>query len=294
MVNIYVDPGVKDVEVFKEVLAKGNVDFNVFSTLEKIEPQDVDVAIIWLSVPENLSDFVNLKLLLTSGSGIDHLVKQGKLPNVPTVRLVDYKLRNKVADYVLTTVNDYKEAIHIKHTSEITVGLLGVGLIGTASYHKLRKAGYNVNCWVRSNKNREIDNIYIGTSQLKDFVKKCNVLVCQLPLTEKTHHILNMEMFDLMPKDGYIINVGRGAHLNETDLISAIQTGKLKGACLDVFKVEPLPEDSFLRNQSGITLTPHIAGGIFPEEQAKYAIEIISIFFKQGQVEGEVNRKMSY
>jgi glyoxylate/hydroxypyruvate reductase A len=294
MVNIYVDPSVKDVEVFKEVLAKGNVDFNVYSTLEKIEPEDVEVAIIWLSVPEYLSDFVNLKLLLTSGSGIDQLVQQGKLPDVPTVRLVDYKLRNKVANYVLNAVNGYKESIHIKQTSEITIGLMGLGLIGKANYHKLREAGYSINCWVRSNRNREIDNIYIGTSQLEDFVKKCNVLVCQLPLTEKTHHILDMEIFDLMPQDGYIINVGRGAHLNEKDLISAIETGKLKGACLDVFKIEPLPKDNILRNQSGITLTPHIAGGIFPEEQSKYAIEVISIFLKQGQVEGEVNRKMSY
>lgn len=294
MLNIYVDSGVKNVEVFKEVLTKGNVDFNVFSTLANIEPKNVDVAIIWLSVPERLSDCVNLKLLLTSGSGIDHLIQQGELPDVPTVRLVDYKLRNKVADYVLKAVNEYMEAICIKERSQITVGLMGVGLVGTANYHKLREADYKVNCWVRSNKNREIDNVYVGASQLQNFVKNCNVLICQLPLTEETYHILNMKMFNLMPNDGYIINVGRGAHLNETDLISAIDNGKLKGACLDVFKVEPLPKDSVLRNQSAIKLTPHIAGGIFPEEQANYALEVISSFLKLGKVEGEVNKELSY
>ena len=294
MVNIYVDSGVKDVELFKDTLVKGYNGFNVFSTFDNINPERVDIAIIWLSIPECLSDFVNLKLLLTSGSGIDHLLKKAKLPNVPTVRLVDYKLRNKVSEYVLKAVNEYKEAIQIKHTSEISVGLMGVGLIGTANYHKLKEAGFNVNCWVRSNKNKEIDNVYIGDSQLRGFVKRCNVLVCQLPLTEKTCDILNMEIFDLMPDDGYVINVGRGAHLNETDLISAINKGKLKGACLDVFKIEPLPKDSDLRNKISIKLTPHIAGGIFPIEQAKYAIEVILFFLKKIEVKGIVNKKLSY
>jgi glyoxylate/hydroxypyruvate reductase A len=294
MVNIYIDHGVKDVEVFKEVLAKGNVNFNVFTTFDNIEPESVDVAIIWLSVPERLSNFVNLKLLLISGSGIDHLVQQGKLPDIPTVRLVDYKIRNNVADYVLKAVNEYVEAIYIKERSQITVGLMGVGLIGTANYHKLIEAGYKVNCWVRSNKKREIDKVYVGSSQLPNFLKDCNVLVCQLPLTEETYHILNKEIFNIMPNDGYIINVGRGAHLNETDLMTAIDKGKLKGACLDVFKVEPLPKDSVLRNQSAIKLTPHIAGGIFPKEQANYALEVISSYLKLGKVEGEVNRELSY
>lgn len=294
MLNIYVDSGVKDVEVFKEILAKGDLDINVFSTLANIQPEDVEVAIIWLSVPKCISDFVNLKLLLTSGSGIDHLVQQGKLPNVPTVRIVDFKLRNKVADYVLKTINEYVEALNKKERSQIIVGLMGVGLVGIASYHKLKEAGYKVSCWVRNNKNREIENVYVGATQLPNFVKNCNVLVCQLPLTEETHHILNLEIFNLMPNGSYIINVGRGAHLNETDLILAINNGKLIGACLDVFKVEPLPKDSVLRNQRSIKLTPHIAGGIFPEEQAKYALEVISRFLKLGKVEGEINRKLNY
>lgn len=294
MLNIYVDPGIKDVEVFKKALVEGNDEYNVFSTLDSIQPEKVDVAIIWLSIPDFLSEFVNLKLLLTSGSGIDHLVREGKLPDVPIVRLVDLKLRNKVANYVLEAVNDYKKAIQVRQTSEITVGLLGVGLIGKVNYKKLRQAGYQVNCWVRSNKTRDFDNVYVGRESLTNFVQHCSVLVCQLPLTDETYHILDKKVFDLMPKDGYIINVGRGAHLNELDFIKAIEEGKLYGACLDVFKIEPLPEDSVLRNQNTIKLTPHIAGGIFPEEQAKYAIKVIASFFKQGKVEGEVNKEMNY
>jgi glyoxylate/hydroxypyruvate reductase A len=294
MVNIYIDPGVKDVEVFTEVLVEDNIGFNVFSSLDNIHPENIDIAIIWLNIPNCLSDFVNLKLLLISGSGIDHLLNKNILPKVPTVRLVDEKLKNNVADYVLNAVNEYREAVFIQQASNITVGLMGVGLVGTANYYKLKDAGYSVNCWVRSNKNREVDNVFVGNSQIVDFVKKCNVLVCQLPLTEETVGILNKKIFDLMPKNGYIINVGRGAHLNEKDLILAIEKGKVKGACLDVFKIEPLPEDSFLRSQSGIKLTPHIAGGIFPKEQAKYAKDVVLNFLKQHKLKGVVDYKLGY
>jgi glyoxylate/hydroxypyruvate reductase A len=134
----------------------------------------------------------------------------------------------------------------------------------------------------------------VGNSQLVDFVENCNVLVCQLPLTEETVGILNKKIFDVMPTNGYIINVGRGDHLNEKDLISAIEEGKLKGACLDVFKIEPLPQDSSLRNHKEIKLTPHIAGGIFPKEQAMHAKKLILNYIKQRKLEGEVNYKLGY
>jgi len=294
MLNIYVDPGVKDVEVFTKVLAESDAQYNVFSNIDSIRPEKVDVAIIWLSTPRCLSGFSNLKLLLTSGSGIDHLVKEGKLPDVPTIRLVDFKLRNKVANYVLEAVNDYKKEIQATQASEITVGLLGVGLIGKSNYVKLKEAGYQLNCWVRSNKTRDIDNVYVGQKSLANFVKHCNVLVCQLPSTIETYHILDMKLFDLMPKNGYIINVGRGAHLSEFDLIKAIDEGKLYGACLDVFKTEPLPEDDILRNQNTIKLTSHKAGGIFPKNQAKYAVNVITSFFNKEKVEGVVNKEINY
>lgn len=116
--------------------------------------------------------------------------------------MVDFKLRKSVANYVLYAVNDYKKAIQASKTSDITVGLLGVGLIGKSSYYKLKEAGYQLNCWVRSNKNRDFDNVYIGQESLINIVKNSNVLVCQLPSTDETYHILDMKIFDLMPKNG--------------------------------------------------------------------------------------------
>lgn len=297
MINVYVDKKVKDCELIKKVLNSSSLEINAFSNLTEVATNQVNVAIIWLATPSCLKDFVNLKLLLTSGSGIDHIIDSNLFPNsVPTIRLVDLKLRNKVADYVVEEVNNYKLLIDESENVNITVGIMGLGLIGQKSVEKLCQLGYEVVGWAQSkNKKRSVPTVYIGEQNLESFANKCNVIVCHLPLTENTKHILNKSLFDSMPKDGYIINVGRGGHLNEEDLIETIHKKHLKGACLDVFKIEPLPLDDKLYDHPEIKLTPHLAGGIFPDEQAKYAIEVIKNFYEgNNQQEGIVNFNKKY
>lgn len=297
MLNIYIDKGVKDVELFKQVLESSSLEINAFSSLTETPASQVDVAVVWLNVPSCLGKFTNLKLLLTSGSGIDHIIDSSLFnKSITTIRLVDEKLRNKVADYVINAVADYKLLINESQNENITVGVLGLGLLGETSIKHLKKLKYNVIGWAKSNtKKRSISEFYTGLAGLKKIAKQSQVIVCQLPLTENTRHILNKNLFYLMPKDGYIINVGRGGHLDENDLIDSIHKGHLKGACLDVFKIEPLPEQDILQNQPSIKLTPHIAGGIFPEEQAKYAIEVIGKFLKKDKnINGKVDFKAKY
>lgn len=297
MLNVYVDKGVKDSELFKQELNSSSLEINAFSNFSEVAPNQVDVAVIWLTVPSCLKEFINLKLLLTSGSGIDHIIDSSLLPlSVPTIRLVDEKLRNKLADYVVNAIDHYKSLIDEPKNSDITIGMMGLGLMGDKSVKKLNQLGYKVIGWAKSiKKKRSIKEVYFGEDGLDSFAIQCQVIVCQLPLTEKTQDILNKKLFDSMPKDGYIINVGRGAHLNEVDLIATINEKHLKGACLDVFKIEPLPEDDKLQNQPGIKLTPHIAGGIFPKEQAKYAIEVIQNFIEgDKQQEGLVDYNKKY
>ena len=295
MVNIYVDKKVKDSLLFKAVLSDSNEDFNVVSSLNSFPAEKIDVAVIWLYVPECISEFKNLKLLLVSGSGIDHLLSQKELlKKVPTVRIVDNKLKSNVADYVLNAVKHYQSAVNKNDASNVTVGMMGLGLIGETSVKNLLNNGFKVISWVKSNKPREVKDVYIGDSCLNDFLTKVQVLVCQLPLTSQTKNLLNDALFKKMQKDSYIINVGRGGHLNETDLINNIRNGHLKGACLDVFSEEPLPADSILRKESNIILTPHIAGGIFPKEQAEHAAKVIEIFLATGKAEGMVNYELNY
>lgn len=297
MLNVYVDKGVKDSELVKQILNSSSLEIKAFSNLSEVAPNQVNVAIIWFVIPSCLKGFVNLKLLLTSGSGIDHLIDSSLLPySVPTIRLVDEKLRNKVADYVVDAVDDYKLFIDAPKNTDIIIGIMGLGLIGNKSAEKLSQLGYAVIGWAKSNnKKRSIQEVYTGLDGLERFASQCKVIVCQLPLTEDTKHILNKSLFDSMPRDGYIINVGRGGHLKEDDLIAAIKEKHLKGACLDVFKTEPLPLDDKLQNQSCIKLTPHIAGGVFPEQQAKYSIKVIQKFFEgDQQLEGLINFNNKY
>jgi glyoxylate/hydroxypyruvate reductase A len=297
MINLYLDEGVKNVDTFKQVIESSALGINVFSSLDGVSYSDVDIAVIWLTVPQCLKSFTNLKLVLTSGSGIDHVIESDLLPkSVTTIRLVDDRLRNKVFDYVVDAIEAYKLLINEPSNANITVGVMGLGLMGNASVRKLRHLEYNVIGWARTaGKERSVSKYYTGSDGLKNLAKESQVIVCQLPLTKDTGNILNENLFCLMPDNGYIINVGRGGHLNEYDLVNSIKRGHLKGACLDVFKVEPLPPNNILRGQDEIILTPHIAGGIFPEDQAKYATEIISKFFNgTDRLEGIVNFEEKY
>jgi glyoxylate/hydroxypyruvate reductase A len=297
MINLYLDEGVKNVHAFKQVIESSALEINVFSNFDEVNYSDVDVAVIWLTVPPCLKHFRNLKLLLTSGSGIDHIVESDLLPkSVTTIRLVDDRLRTKVADYVVDAIQAYKLLINEPSNVNITVGVMGLGLMGNASVKKLKELNYNVIGWARTaDKERSVSKYYTGPDGLKNLAKESQVMVCQLPLTKETEGILNKNLFCLMPGNGYVINVGRGGHLSEYDLVDSIKKSHLKGACLDVFKVEPLPQEDILRSQNEIVLTPHIAGGIFPEDQAKYAIEIISKFFNRtDRLEGVVDFEEKY
>jgi glyoxylate/hydroxypyruvate reductase A len=198
MINVYVDKEVKDCELIKKILNSSNLELNAFSNVSAVASNQVHVAIIWLVTPLCLNEFINLKLLLTSGSGIDHIIDSNLLPHsVSTIRLVDQKLRNKVADYVVEEVNNYKKIINEPDNTKITVGIMGIGLIGQKSVEKLSQLGFKVVGWAQSkNKKRAIQSVFIGKEYLNKFANSCNVIVCHLPLTQNTIQILNKKLFD--------------------------------------------------------------------------------------------------
>lgn len=304
MKTIYIDPNIKQPQIFKDVFLKYK-GFNVTFDLKEYLPKTVEIAIIWLEVPSILKEFSNLKLILVCGSGIDQIINSTLIPySIPLVRLVDFNLRERVANYVLKYVkihfNNLNEESNSKNISSTsndvkkTIGIMGLGLVGSAVAKKLNDNSFEVYGWVKTHKKRSIENVFIGYSELNEFAKKCEIIICQLPLTKETEGILNSKLFNNLPKGSYIINVGRGSHLNEDDLMSALQSGQLSGACLDVFNIEPLPENHIFYSNSKITITPHIAGIIDPINQANYAIEIINNFFNSKEVEGIVNYDFKY
>jgi glyoxylate/hydroxypyruvate reductase A len=309
MKTILVHPDIKGAEEFCSILSSSLPEYFVTSSFEETEVSNVEVVIIWLTLPDYLSGLPNLKLLLSCGSGIDHLLNLSCIPNhVPLIRLVDPYLRNRVSTYVLhqilekyfstlsyiDIVSSKNEIYEAVKKSKLHVGIMGVGLIGSSIVKKLLDYGFQVSGWANTKKNRSIDNVYIGKNELNVFVQQTNILVCQLPLTQHTKGILNINLFDHLSKDAYLINVGRGEHLVESDLILCIKSGKLSGACLDVISAQPLLFNHPFNTIPNIKLTPHIAGYVGPDTQAPYACEIIKSFFKNKKVEGVVNYEAMY
>ncbi len=309
MKTILIHPDVKGAEEFSIILRDSLPQYNVTSSFDETEISDIEVVIIWLIIPDYLCQLPNLKLILSCGSGIDHLLYLSGIPyHVPLIRLVDPYLRNRVSNYVLQQileryfpnlsqldlVKTQNEIYHAVQESKLHVGIMGVGLIGSSIVKNLINYGFHVSGWVNTQKNRVISDVYIGKSELNIFAQQANILVCQLPLTKETKGILNINLFNYLPDGAFLINVGRGEHLVESDLILGLKNGKLSGACLDVLPVHPLVLNHPFNTIHNIKVTPHIAGYIGPDTQAPYACEVIKSYFKSEKVEGIVNYKAMY
>lgn len=307
MRTILIQTDVKGADKFREILSSEISDFLISSSIEEVNLEEVEVVILWLNVPNYLSKLPNLKLLLICGSGIDHMIGSTELPNnIPLIRLVDPFLRNHVSNYVFEhickhffpTLNYHNHEGDWSKTLETIkkpkIGIMGLGLIGESMAEKFVNMGFEVCGWVRTSRHRTIKEVYVGVERLGDFAENSEVIVCQLPLTRETRGILNCHLFDLLPEEAYLINVGRGAHLIEADLLVALESGKLSGACLDVFDVEPLPSEHPFHTHPKIMVTPHIAGYVGPETQAPYAAQIIDRYYRNEKITGMVDYQTYY
>jgi glyoxylate/hydroxypyruvate reductase A len=171
---------------------------------------------------------------------------------------------------------------------------MGLGEMGSSVATLLVQQGYNVNGWSRSEKEIEGVTSFAGNDQLDDFLGKTKVLVNLLPLTEETEGILDLDIFKKLKKPGYLINVGRGSHLVEEDLIYAFDMNYLEGACLDVFEEEPLPKNHTFWNRDQIMVTPHIAAITPAEEAARVIVENYKRAMSGMELMFEVDREKGY
>jgi glyoxylate/hydroxypyruvate reductase A len=181
-----------------------------------------------------------------------------------------------------------------RRTADTRIGILGLGEIGTVAGERLRDLGFPVSGWSRSPKSVRGIESYAGNSEFDAFLRVSDFLICLLPLTHETRGILNAKTFAMLPDGAYVINVARGGHLVEEDLITAIDSGRLSGATLDVFQTEPLPETSPLWRHPKIILTPHIAAITDPRIAAQYVIDGIARNESGGTLENIVDINRQY
>lgn len=260
------------------------LDLQIFPHIDR--PEDVEMALLWQHTPGYLKNFPNLKLISSLGAGVDHILSDPAVGDeLPIVRIVDQKLTWSMTNYVIMGVLNYhRQFLRYYHDQQakvwdmtnpelpVKVGVMGVGALGGDVLDKLAGLGFEVIGFGFSEK-KDFRYPYFQKDQLEEFLSQVNVLVCLLPLTPETVGVLNLSLFKKCTKGTYLINVARGKHLNETDLLIALNEGMLSGALLDVYQVEPLPLTHPFWEETRIQLTPHIASVTNPLAAAPQIIE---------------------
>ena len=284
---LIVSPG-RDPKVWVRELRLQLPDHDVYVWTEdlEIDKEKVDFAVSWKHPFGIYKDYPNLKVISSMGAGVDHITGDPDIPeNIIVTRIVDEQLTVDMSAFVLALIMSYLKNISFHHCNEtwepkkylkvddVQVGILGLGILGSGLAKVLRKNDFKVSGW--SNSEKKMDGVltFHGDSQLPEFLKNTNILVCLLPLTPETDSILNMDLFQQLPKGAYVINVARGEHLVEEDLLEMVQEGHLSGASLDVFRKEPLPEDHPFWKEPKIMITPHIASITDPRKVVPQVVE---------------------
>lgn len=249
-----------------------NLDIRIWPQIGNRE--DVDIAVIGLLPHGEARKLPNLRLIVSLLAGADPLLSDADLPDVPIVRsgdpAGDLMMNETVLLHVLRHHRDmpaYQQAqqrcewlsLPRLRASERTVGVMGLGAIGLGAAKALAAAGFKVAGWVRRPRPSDAVEVFHGLDQFGVFLSRSEILVNLLPLTPETRGVLNHATLEQLPKGASIINLGRGAHLIEADLIAALDSGHIASATLDVFPVEPLPKESPLWRHPKITVTPHAA-----------------------------------
>lgn len=273
------------------------------------DPADIDIAMVWNPPPGELARYPNLKAILSLGAGIDAMIDDDTLPDLPLARMVDPSMTRTMADYVLLAVLRHHRRFDLfereqragrwtfafpKRAVDRTVGILGQGVLGEAAARLLCDHGFDVRGWSRSAKAIDGVESFHGRDQLASFLEATEILVCLLPLTPDTAGILEASLFAALPKGACLINAARGSHLVEGDLIDALDRGHLDAATLDVFETEPLPATSPLWHQEKILITPHIASYCLPETAASGVIDNIKRVLAGQPLLHQVDRRRGY
>lgn len=278
------------------------------------DPAKVHYAAVWKPVPGELASFANLKAIFNLGAGVDALLSDKSLPLVPLVRVAVSDLTDRMTEYVvLHVLMHHRQELYLRDSqrtkrwapkfqwpaSAITVGIMGLGVLGTNAAAVLRRIGFRVAGWSRSRK--DIDDIacFSGGGELDAFLRRTDILVCLLPLTPETRHILDRELFSRLNRDSpmgapVLINAGRGGLQNEADILGCLDDGTLGAASLDVFSKEPLPADSPFWTHPKIVLTPHNAADTDPDEISKYVARQIARFEEGLALDNVVDRARGY
>ncbi len=276
-------------DLWKNTFLQQFPELPVYHYKEAHPEEEITMAIVWKHPEGSLTKYPNLACIASFGAGVDFIMEDTSRPqNVDITRVIDPALAADMSEYVLAAILGYLKNMDLyshdqdlsswepkpyTRISDHTVGIMGAGTLGMALATSLSQLGMKVIGWSRSPKKEKALKIYDGTAGKVEFLHKSTILVCLLPLTNTTKGILNKETLSHLPSGAYLINVARGGHLVEEDLIPLIDSGQLSGACLDVFQEEPLPTEHPFWKHPGIKITPHVASVSDPASVVPQLVE---------------------
>ncbi|MFK4722433.1 glyoxylate/hydroxypyruvate reductase A [Bradyrhizobium niftali] len=273
------------------------------------DPAEVRYLVAWVPPDDIAATFPNLELVFSVGAGVDQFDATKLPPHIPLVRMLEPGIAETMVEYVtmavlalhrdlLDFISQQKQQvwreIRITPAKRRRVGVMGLGQLGQAVLERLEAFGFPRLGWNRSP--REIKGVtcYAGIDSLPDFLAQTDILVCLLPLTDETRGILNADLFARLPRGACLVNVGRGPHLVEADVLAALDSGVLSGVVLDVTDPEPLPAGHPFWSHPRILLTPHNASMTTPDTAVDYVLDVIARHRRGEDLPGLVDRSRGY
>ncbi|QGN37604.1 glyoxylate/hydroxypyruvate reductase GhrA [Klebsiella oxytoca] len=278
------------------------------------DDQPADYALVW-HPPVEMLQGRELKAVFALGAGVDSILSKLRehpemLPlSTPLFRLEDTGMGLQMQEYAVSQVlhwfrrfDDYQalkqearwQPLDEYQREDFTIGIMGAGVLGAKVAESLQSWGFPLRSWSRSRKSWPQVTSFAGEKELSDFLRGTRVLINLLPNTAETVGIINQALLSQLPDNSYVLNLARGVHVVEDDLLAALDSGKLKGAMLDVFSREPLPKESPLWRHPRVAMTPHVAAVTRPLEAIAYIAKTIGQLERGETVSGQVDRLLGY
>ncbi len=292
-----------------DALSRAMPSERIRSARDIAEPERVELAIVASPDPATLSGMASLRWIQSLWAGVEQLVAEPALAHLPIVRMVDPELTRTMAEAVLAWTlylhrdmpaylaqqreRQWFQRAYVAPSAR-RVGILGLGAIGRQAARALVGAGFPVSGWSTNAKQMEGVSCLHGRDGLVALARATDILVCLLPLTPQTRHIVDAGVLRLLPPGAALINAGRGPLVATDALIEALDAGRLSHAVLDVFDDEPLPADSPLWSHPGVTVMPHVAAVTDPQTASLVAAANVRSWRETGRIPKAVDRRRGY
>jgi glyoxylate/hydroxypyruvate reductase A len=265
-----------------------SLDIRLFP--EAGDPAEIEAAVCWNQHDmAELRRYPNLKLIVSMGAGVDHLLRPpGPPPGIPVARLKDHRLTTGMTEFVVLNVLrfhrqdlEYRaqqaarvwEELPAPDSAQRRIGILGLGELGAASARALLSFGFPVSGWTRTPRQVEGVKCFHGSDGLDAMLRQTDILCCLLPLTPQTRGVINARTLALLPRGAFVINSARGGHVVDADLLAALDSGHVAAAALDVFEPEPLPPEHPYWGHPHVLIWPHASAITIPSSAAPQVVE---------------------